>query len=150
MVALLRSFASHARARPARQPDAKSLVRRVVAPLLEDGAKADRRLGEHAPPERQRAPRIMARKLRYGAEFCADGDARRPVSRYLRRLGDPQSVLGDLNDLRVSGTLIARVAGAHSPAAQAIVRSLDTRRQALSTRLQRARKRFRNAVAFWD
>ena len=150
ILALLRSFASQARARPARQRDAKSFARRVVAPLFADVAKADRRLGEHALPKRQHALRIVARKLRYGAEFCADGYARRPVSRYLRRLEDLQSVLGDLNDLRVSGTLIARVAGAHSPAAHAIARSLDARLQALATRLQRARKRFRNAVAFWD
>lgn len=152
MLALLRSFESQARARPARQRDAKSFARRVVAPLLADVAKADRRLGGHALPERQHALRIVARKLRYAAEFCADGYARRPVSRYLRRLEDLQSVLGDLNDLRVSRRLLAQAAaaGAHSPAAHAIARSLDARRQALAKRLQRARKRFRNAVAFWD
>ncbi|MDE2003211.1 MAG: CHAD domain-containing protein [Betaproteobacteria bacterium] len=147
---LLPSFESHAPARSVRRRDAKSFARRVLAPLLADVAKADRRLGEHALPERQHALRIVARKLRYGAELFADGDARRPVSRYLRRLADLQSVLGDLNDLRVSGRLIARAAGAHLPAAHAIARSLVARRLALARRLQRTRKRFRSTVAFWD
>ena len=150
MLALLRSSASHARAQLARRRDPKSFARRVLAPLLADVARADRHLDEHALPERQHALRIVARKLRYGAEFCADGYARRPVSRYLRRLEDLQSVLGDLNDLHVSGTLIVHAAGAHSPAGHAIARSLDARLPALAKRLQRARKRFRHAVAFWD
>ncbi len=152
MLAVLSSFASRAPARPARSWDAKSFARRVAAPLLADAAQADRRLGARAVPERQHALRIAARKLRYAAEFCADGYARRPVSRYLRRLEDLQSVLGDLNDLRVSRRLLAQAAtaGAHSPLARAIGRSLDARRRALARRLQRARKRFRKAVAFWD
>ncbi|HEV2220317.1 MAG TPA: CHAD domain-containing protein [Casimicrobiaceae bacterium] len=150
MLALLRRSASQARARPARQLDANSFVRRVVAPLVAAVAKADRHLGERALPERQHALRIAARKLRYGAVFCAVGYARRPVSRYLRRLEVLQSVLGDLNDLRVSGTLIAQAAGAPSPATLAIEDILDARRLALAKRLRRARKRFRNAVAFWE
>jgi triphosphatase len=61
--------------------------------------------------EERHAARIAAKKLRYAAEFFSGLFAEEKSKRYLRRLSDLQSILGDLNDIAATDRLIAGLAG---------------------------------------
>ena len=61
--------------------------------------------------ERRHAVRIALKRLRYGCDFFAGLFPARAVTPFLRRLGQLQDSLGELNDIAVAHALLAELAG---------------------------------------
>lgn len=61
------------------------------------------------------ATRIAAKKLRYAAEFFANLYPPRQAKAFMKSLSTLQDQLGTMNDINVTDTLIAKMAGARPP-----------------------------------
>jgi CHAD domain-containing protein len=101
--------------------------------------------------------RIRVKQLRYAGELLAPVFEKKPVSRYLKRLGALQDTLGHLHDGRVAEELVEELLhGADGPersqlelAADLVVGRSHRRARADRVAVDRAWARFREAPEFW-
>jgi len=126
--------------------------------LLQKRHRKLRQLGKHwhgMNAEERHAARIAAKKLRYAAEFFAGLFAEEKSKRYLRRLADLQSILGDLNDIAATDRLIAGLAGPRprqeSREAQWLFAGWNgSEAKRKMAKLDRRWNRFTHAGPFWN
>ncbi len=94
-------------------PDAPD-IQTVAQAMLTKHHKQLRRHGRQLArmhPEERHAARIAAKKLRYAAEFFASLYPGKGTRTFLRHLADLQAILGELNDIAVTESLIRDLAG---------------------------------------
>ncbi|OIQ87789.1 inorganic triphosphatase [mine drainage metagenome] len=92
------------------EPDVLDIARNMLGKRHRQLLRHGRKLAK-AQPEQRHAARIAAKKLRYTAEFFASlypGKKTQPLLRPLTRL---QDVLGELNDIAVTESLVRQLAG---------------------------------------
>jgi inorganic triphosphatase YgiF len=85
---------------------AKAFAAHALGARLRKVHKRGKHLAEADDAARHRL-RIEAKKLRYAAEAFASLYGRRSANRFIGRVKDVQTTLGDLNDLAVAGALVA-------------------------------------------
>jgi triphosphatase len=87
------------------QQQAKEFATRRLRKLARRFAQASQDL-QTADAARLHALRIVAKKLRYSAEFFADLYGRNAAGSFLGALGEVQDVLGEINDIAVAHRLL--------------------------------------------
>jgi CHAD domain-containing protein len=85
---------------------AKAFAAEALETRLRKVHKRGKHLADAGDAARHRL-RIESKKLRYAAEGFASLYARRSAKRFVSRVKDLQTTLGDLNDLAVAGALVA-------------------------------------------
>ncbi len=104
-------------------PEAASLtVKELSHQVLTKRHKQLKRHGErliHMHPEERHLTRISAKKLRYAAEFFISLSPANGSKNFIRALADVQGVLGVLNDIATTESVIRDIIGEHP------VRTLD-------------------------
>ena len=85
---------------------AKAFAAHALEARLHRVLKRGKHLGDVDDATRHRL-RIEAKKLRYAAEAFASLYHRKSAERFIDRVKDLQTTLGDLNDLAVAGALVA-------------------------------------------
>jgi inorganic triphosphatase YgiF len=128
---------------------ARRLLSRRAERIVERGAAIER-----LPAAERHRLRIDAKKLRYLGEFFAGSRARR-TRRYLRRLADLQTVLGELNDLAATERTIESIAATLPSGGRAEVMALwkdyaDARERMLASELGPKWRRFAKQKPFWE
>ncbi|MGB9094366.1 MAG: CHAD domain-containing protein [Gallionella sp.] len=91
--------------KPRTGQQAREFATRHLRKLARRFAQAGQGL-ETADAARLHALRIVAKKLRYSAEFFADLYGRNAAGSFLRALGGVQDVLGEINDIAVAHRLL--------------------------------------------
>lgn len=89
---------------------ALDIAQQMLAKRHKQLRRHGRQLAEMRPEERH-ATRIAAKKLRYAAEFFTDLYPDTSTSDFLRALTWLQNILGELNDIAVTETLIRKLIG---------------------------------------
>lgn len=105
--------------------------------------------------ERLHALRILAKKLRYSAEFFAGLYDKQKAKSFVAALSEVQDVLGQINDIAVSQRLLDELAASPDLSAHqdAVVLAKGWIAQGLSrqfTALRKAIQRFGREQAFWE
>lgn len=136
----------------------KTPARDFAASRLDKLAKRFARAAQHLEPrdsERLHALRILAKKLRYSAEFFAGlyGGQKRAKS-FIGALSELQDVLGQINDAAVSQRLLDELAESELSAHQdavVLVKEVVARELSVQfTVLRKAVRRFGREQSFWE
>lgn len=139
------------------EPHGDSKILTLAEAVLDKRNKALRQHGQrlmHMHPEERHATRIAAKKLRYAAEFLAGLYPPSKTRRFIQSLAQLQDVLGILNDIAVTESLIHRLIG------QRPTRALDEALHIFSgwngcnamhglSRMETAWQEFSRTPAFW-
>ena len=117
-------------------------------------AKAAQHL-ESLDAERLHALRILAKKLRYSAEFFAGlYDGQKKAKSFLAALSEVQDVLGQINDVAVSHRLLDELAeselSAHQDAVVLVKEAVARELSVQFTALRKAVQRFGREQSFWE
>ena len=139
------------------QQQAREFATRHLRKLARRFAQAAQGL-ETADAARLHALRIVAKKLRYSAEFFADLYGGNAAGSFLRALGEVQDVLGEINDIAVAHRLLdglAADAGAERQASitEAVTLCRGWIAHDLAGRLavlKKTMQRFNRHDAFWQ
>jgi CHAD domain-containing protein len=142
---------------------AAALTERLAGPLPEfAAAKLDKRRKrmlqagddiEHLEPGALHEIRLLAKRMRYAAEFFAELWPGKAPRRFIRRLTVLQEALGVLNDGAVAAQLMAELGGSGADRAFAIgvVRGFVAGRGgAHRSEIAAAWRKFRRAQPFWE
>jgi len=144
---------------PAWQPEAgndlriRDLATRRLRKLAKRFARTGRDL-KTADAARLHALRILAKKLRYSAEFFASLYEKQKVEPYIESLSKVQDVLGKVNDVVVAHRLLEELAAASSLSAheEAIILAKGWIAHAVTdqlTALRKSMQNFNKQPAFW-
>ncbi len=103
---------------------------------------------------RLHALRILAKKLRYSAEFFADLYDRKKAGPYLSALGEVQEVLGQINDVAAAHRLLDELAANPDlPVQQEVIaltrNEVDKNLSKLISKLHKTAELFDKQYAFW-
>jgi triphosphatase len=135
---------------------AKEFATRHLRKLARRFAQASQDL-ETADAARLHALRIVAKKLRYSAEFFADLYGRNAAGSFLRALGEVQDVLGEINDIAVAHRLLDRLAADAGAERQNITEAAMLCRGWIAhdlagrlAALKKTMQRFNRHGAFWQ
>jgi triphosphatase len=113
---------------------------------------------ETADPAQLHALRIVAKKLRYSAEFFADLYGRNAAGAFLGELGEVQDVLGEINDIAVAHRLLDGLSADSGAKQKAKITEAITLCRgwtahdltALLAKLKKTMQRFNRHDAFWQ
>jgi inorganic triphosphatase YgiF len=135
-------------------PPAQDFATRRLRKLAKRFAQAGRQL-DTLDDKRLHALRILAKKLRYSAEFFAALYDRQKTGVFLTALSEVQDVLGQINDVAVAHRLLDELAALPELAAhqEAVALAKGWIAHGLSRQLGALRKairRFTRQAEFWD
>ena len=115
-------------------------------------ARRGKRIGRRSDGELH-ALRKSLKKLRYGVDDLAGLYGRKKVQAYLKGCKELQELLGEMNDAAVASTLAEKLSGADgsglAPAAGALARWSERRRDKVLHHLTGAWATFRKTPPFW-
>ncbi len=136
------------------ESSAHDFATRRLNKLSQRFAQSGQHLG-NLEAERLHALRILAKKLRYSAEFFAGLYDKQKAKNFLAALSDVQDVLGQINDIAVTHRLLDELAGSPDLSAHqdAVVLAKGWIAHDLShqfTALRKAIQRFGREQPFWD
>ena len=138
----------------AAMPSAHDFATRRLRKLAKQFAQAGRQL-DTLDDKRLHALRILAKKLRYSAEFFAALYDRQKTAAFLAALSEVQDVLGQINDVAVAHRLLDELAALPELAAhrEAVALAKGWIAHGLSrqfTVLRKTIQRFNKQPAFWE
>lgn len=135
-------------------PPAPDFATRHLRKLAKRFARAGQQLNG-LDAERLHALRIIAKKLRYSAEFFAPLYNKKKAKSFLRTLSEVQDVLGQINDVAVAHRLLDELAAladlsAHQEAVVLAKGWIAHDLAHLLTALRKTIQRFAKQPAFWE
>jgi len=135
-------------------PSAQDFATRRLRKLAKRFAQSGRQL-DALDDKRLHALRILAKKLRYSAEFFAALYDRQKTRPFLAALSEVQDVLGQINDVAVAHRLLDELAAlpelsAHREAAALAKGWIAHGLSRQLTALRKAIQRFNKQPAFWE